>query len=297
MALVVVLCVVAIGAIWWTQRGKDVIKDEAMKLAPKVEMMSLSITGIDENELKLTVHATIKNTLRADIVIDSLRYQLYIDSSKVVESIHPQKITIKQAASGNVELPMELNMDKLGALIRKMERQDRDSAIYTLKANFKMKIPIAGVREFNLDESKKLPALKAIHVTPGKIDIHKMGLKKTDATVNMKIENDNVFPIRIKDGKFTMEVEHGITVTGNYQKVVNIPAKGSGIIEMHVNSQTGDLAKLGWKWLFKEHRTHYKMNFTSTIESDSEIMHTSKMTTNMAGTLDELKQLTKKLKK
>ena len=124
----------------------------------------------------------------------------------------------------------------------------------------------------------------------------KMGLKNTELSMSVVVDNHNLFPIKLKDGHYKLTIEHGIGMEGKTQKIVNIPAKGTETIEMELDTKTAKLPKLGWKWLFKEHRTHYKMHFTGIIMSDAEIMHNATLKVSDEGTLDELKQLTKKLK-
>jgi LEA14-like dessication related protein len=191
---------------------------------------------------------------------------------------------------------MHLDVDKIRSVIRKFEHEKRDSALYTIKGDFKMKIPVAGLRKFKINESRMAPAIRDIHVKAGKMNFDKMGLKNTEMTMPVDVENHNVFPIKMKDGTYSIEIEHGIEMHGDMDGIVSIPAKGSETIDIHIHAKTLKLPKLGYKLLFKEHRTHYTMKFRCTVLSDAEMMKHSTLKIKDEGTLDDLKQLTKKLK-
>ena len=290
------LCLFAIGAIWWAKNGKTFFKNELASFAPDVEIKSLHISDIDEHSITIVGDAIIKNNFPSQLVVDSLDYDLYIDSVDVLHSAHFKEISIARGGSENVVIPMHLDVRRMRRLIRKFENEKRDSALYTVKGDYKMKIPVAGFRKFKINESKKAPAIRDIQVKAGKLNFEKMGLKNTEMSLGVNVDNHNAFPIKMKNGHYKIAIEHGIEMQGEMQKIVDIPAKGTETIEMNINTKTAKLPKLGWKWIFREHRTHYKMNFSCVVMSDAEIMHNARLKVTDEGTLDELKQLTKKLK-
>jgi hypothetical protein len=77
------------------------------------------------------------------------------------------------------------------------------------------------------------------------------------------------------------------------ENVVNIPAHGSEAISMKVDMKTMKIPKLGWKMLTDKKDTHFKMNFSSKLVSQNEILNDSKIAFKMQGTLDELKDAVK----
>lgn len=293
---VILLCLFVIGAIWWGKSGKKLVKNELMTLAPDVEVKALYISDINDRSITIVADAIIKNNFPSQLVVDSLDYDLLIDSVPVLHSGHFKEISISRGGVERAAIPMRLDVKKVRSLVRKFEHEKRDSASYTVKGDYKMKIPVAGLRKFTINETKTAPAIRDIHVKAGKMNFDKMGLKNTKLSMSVNVENHNAFPIKIKNGHYKIVIEHGIEMHGEMEKNVDIPAKGSGTIEMNINTKTAKLPKLGWKWLFREHRTHYKMNFSCVVMSDSEIMRNATLHVSDEGTLDELRQLTKKLK-
>jgi LEA14-like dessication related protein len=294
--LIIILCVLLAGAIWWGKSGKKVLKTELASFAPDVEIKALYISHIDEHGITIVGDALIKNNFPLQLDIDSVDYDLYIDSASVLHSGHFKEISIARGGSERVAIPMKLDVKKLRTVVRKFEREKRDSALYTVKGDFKLKVPVAGMRKFKIDETKVAPAIREINVKAGKMKFDKMGLKNTEVSMPVIVDNRNVFPIKLKNGHYKIEIEHGIELQGKMQKIVAIPAKGTETIDMELDMKTAKLPKLGWKWLFREHHTHYKMNFSGIILSDTEIMHNATLKVSDEGTLEELKQLTKKLK-
>jgi LEA14-like dessication related protein len=294
--LIIFLCLFTAGMIWWGKSGKKVLKKELVSFAPDVEFKSLYISDIDNNSVTIIGDALIKNNFPSTLVIDSLDYDLYIDSVSVLHSGHFKEISIARDGSERVAIPMHLDVKRLRSLIRKNEKYKRDSASYTVKGDYKMKIPIAGMRKFKIDETRIEPAIREIYVKAGKMKFDKMGLKNTEMSMPVIVENHNNFPIKLKNGRYTLEIEHGIEMHGKTQKIVDIPPRGTETIDMEIDTKTAKLPKLGWKLLFREHRTHYKMNFHGIVMSDSEIMRNATLHVSDRGTLAELKQLTKKLK-
>jgi len=264
--------------------------------APDVEVSAMYISAIDENGLTIVSDAKIRNNLPAALIVDSVKYDLYIDSAPVLHSLDTRKISIVRGGWEEIRIPMELDIKKLRSVIKKFEREKRDSAAYTLRGTYQMKIPVAGIRKFKIDETKILPAIRGIYVHSGKITFDKMGLKKTEMTMPVDVENHNTFPIRMKDGVYKIEIEHGIELHGKMKGVVTIPAQGSATIDIDINTKTLKLPKLGWKFLFKEHRTHYKMNFSGVVTSDAENMKNVNLRMTDEGVLDDIKKLTKKMK-
>jgi LEA14-like dessication related protein len=295
-SIVILLCLVLIGIIWWAQRGKTFIKKELDSFAPDVTIKSLYIADINDRNITIIADAILKNNFPSRLVVDSLDYHLYIDSVPVLHSRYFKEISIARDGEEKVTIPMHLNVKMLRNLVERFEKRKQDSAVYLVKGDYKMKVPIRGMRQFTINDRKTGPAIREIVVKAGKMNFDKMGLKKTEMSMSVVVNNHNAFPIKIKDGKFKIEIEHGIEMEGKMQKIVDIPAKGTETIDMDINTKTAKLPKLGWKWIFREHRTHFKMHFSGIAMSDSEIMHHASLDVNDEGTLDELKQFTKKLK-
>lgn len=288
--LAVILVAIIGGIIWWKDRGKQVLKQGAAEMAPKVYSSTLTITDIDKNSIKLLSEPVIENNMPLDLEIDSLYYELWIDSAKIMQSTYPEPIVIRKSDSAKLRLPIEIKTTQLKEVIERFEREDRDSADYTMKANFRMKVPVAGKREFDVDFTKRLPAIREIKATIADMDVEKLGLKQSEIDVDVIIKNDNVFDIKLKDAKYTVKVDKDLDLEGELDEIVAIPAKGSDTVTMKMKFKTAKVPKLGWKMLFRDKQTRFVLDYSATVLSDAKVMNNTKLKTHAEGTLEEMKE-------
>lgn len=294
----IVLAIVALlaAAFWlWWRSPNSAIKQEAEKLKPELQVASLNITDIDEDKISATSKIILTNNLPVEVNTNRLDYAIYIDSAKVIEDSYSKPITIRSKDTTAINLPMEIMFRKMTAVLKRFENNEIDSADYSIRASFQVDVPIAGERNFTLDFSKRLPALRLLKAKMGDIDIGKFGFKETEVNMVMKIENPNVFPIKMKDGKYSFSIDNDENVLrGVMEEVVNIPPRSSQDVSMHVDMKTMKVPKLGWKMLFDKKDTQFRMNFSCKLMSENGMLNNSKMAFNMSGTLDELKNAVKK---
>ncbi len=288
IALAIVALLAAGVGLWWYAPHSS-IKKGAQRLKPELSVASLDITNITEDKMSATSKVVLRNNLPIEVKTNRLSYVIYIDSVKIIEDSYSKPITIRSSDTTAIRLPMEIMFRKLTAVMKRFENKKIDSADYSVKATFEADVPIAGERNFTMNFSKRLPALKLLKAKMGNIDIGKLGLKESSLDMTVNIENPNSFPMKMKDGKYTFSIDNDKNVMeGVMQKVVDIPAHGTAPVAMHVDMKTMKMPKLGWKMLFDKKDTHFKMNFSSKLMSDNGMLNNSKMAFNMSGTLNEL---------
>jgi len=291
----VILVLVALGVWFWWRSPNSSLKEEAKQLRPELSVATVNITDIDADKISATAKITLKNNLPIEVTTNRLDYVIYVDSAKVIEDSYNKPITIRASDTTVITLPMEIFHRKLTSTFARLDNKGVDSANYSMKATFQVDVPIAGERNFTMDMSKRLPALKMLKVKMGNIDIGKVGLKESSVDMVVNVTNDNAFPMKMKDGKYKFSMDNDENVMeGVMEKIVNIPAHGTEPISMHVDMKTMKIPKLGWKMLFDKKDTHFKLRFTSELVSDNGMFNNSKMVTNMEGTLEELKDAVKK---
>src|SRR4051794_3473602 len=298
VVLLVLLVLAGSIFIWWKQPNsliKKKVTNQVKKFEPKVTVASMNITDIDEDKITANASLSILNNLPVTINAQRLKYVIYIDSGKVIEDTYARPISIKGNDTTRPHLPLVLHFKKLGSVLKRIENAHKDSALYTVKSSFTVDVPIAGQREFNVEFSKRLPAVHVPKTTIKDIDIGKLGFKTSTLDIVANVQNPNVFPIKMKDGKYKVTIDNDKNVMeGQMQKVVNIPAKGSAPVAMKVDMKTMKFPKLGWKMLFDRKDTRFNMTFNCTMVSDNNIFKNSKMAFKANGTLEELTDAVKK---
>lgn len=284
-----IVALLAVGFWLWWRAPNSSIKNQAQQLKPELSIASLNITDIDEDKISATSNVTLRNNLPVEVKTNRLDYVIYIDSAKVIEDSYSKPITIRSSDTTAIRLPMEIMFRKMTAVMKRFENKNIDSADYSMKATFQVDVPIAGERNFTMNFSKRLPALRLLKAKMGDIEIDKLGLKESSLDMTLNVENPNAFPVKMKDGKYKLSIDNDSNVIeGVMEKVVNIPAHGTEPVSMHVDMKTMKIPKLGWKMLFDKKDTHFKLNFSSKLISENGMLNNSNMAFNMSGTLAEL---------
>jgi LEA14-like dessication related protein len=288
IALAIVALLIVGFWLWWRAPNSS-IKSQAQQLKPELQIASLNITDIDKDKISATSNVVLRNNLPMEVKTNRLDYVIYIDSAKVIEDSYSKPITIRSSDTTAIKLPMEIMFRKIGAVMKKFENKNVDSADYSMKATFQVEVPIAGQRNFTMNFSKRLPALKPLKAKMGDIDVGKLGFKESSIDITLNVENPNAFPMKMKDGKYKFSLDNDQNIMeGVMQKVVDIPAHASAPVAMHVDMKTMKIPKLGWKMLFDKKDTHFRLNFSSKLIAENGMLNNSRMDFNMEGTLDEL---------
>ena len=296
--ILAVLVLAGAGGYWWWQSSSSApAKQKAVqRLAPKISVASVSITDIDDEKIKLNSKVQLNNPLPVDLHINRLNYELFIDSMRVMQDAYGKPITVRSSDSAVIEMPMELLAKPMARVLKYFEDQKMDSADYTVKASFDVDVPIAGDRNFNMEVSKRLPAVRLPKVQVQDVDLNALQLKKKGVDLVVQVSNPNAFPIKLKESTFDFTVEDDLKMQGTLDRLINIPAHGSEAVTMHANVTDGSMLKAGWKMLTDKKDTRFTYNFRCKLLTESGFLNNSTMATSMQGTLAELVNAVKKVK-
>ncbi|MEJ7676881.1 MAG: LEA type 2 family protein [Segetibacter sp.] len=169
-----IVALLAFGFWLWWRAPHSSIKKEAQQLKPELSIASFDITDIDDDKISGTSKIVLRNNLPIEVRTNRLDYVIYIDSAKVIENSYSKPITIRPSDTTAIRLPMEIMFKKMTAVLKRFENKNIDSADYTMKAVFNADVPIAGERNFTMNFSKRLPALRLLKVKMGNIDVGKL---------------------------------------------------------------------------------------------------------------------------
>ena len=292
------LILLAVAGLWWwrSPSSNNTKKSVASQVMPKVSMASINITDISEDRIRLNSKIKIANPLPFDLHANSLNYEIFIDSIRVLQDAYKKPLSIRSKDSTVIELPMELLSGPMAKVLTYFDRQKRDSADYTVKTNFMVDVPVAGNRHVDLQFTKRLPAVRLPKLKLKDLDLNVFKLKKEGIDMVMQVINPNVFPIKMKDGAFTFNIEDDMKMEGRLDKIIDVPAHGSQNVNMHADIKEGKVLKTGLKMLTSKNETPYHFKFTGRLLSDNKALNNSPIATTMKGTLNELLQAAKDMK-
>jgi LEA14-like dessication related protein len=289
IVLLILLALVVSGIWWWKSTSSDKAKEKAMgKVMPTIGVASTSITDIDDDCVKMVSKVTLYNPLPVDIKTKRLNYTIYVDSVKIMEDAYEKPISIRSSDSSTLTLPMQLLAKPTARLLKYFDDQKIDSADYAMKASFEVDVPIAGERKFDMNISRRLPALRIPKIKVKHVDLNAFSLKSKGMHIEVQVFNPNLFPLKMSDGKFDFSIEDAMEMSGVLEKIINVPAKGVQNVSLHARMTDGSVLKSGWKMLTDKKGTPFKAKFTGKMDSDNKMLSSSKMVTTLSGTLDEL---------
>lgn len=293
--VLLVLLLTAVGAVtvWWQRGGKKQLTEKVKDLTPSVTLLGMNIEHIDRENIRMLCRIRLGNPLPVDFKADSLQYQVFADSALVIKSTYTKPQSVKAKDTQVLDIPVEIKSSTLKRLIEQFDRKKTDSADYTVRAQFRTQVPLAGKRRFDVSLSKRLPAIRKIKAEPGKIRVRKPGLKDARIGMTVRVTNDNSFPINIVDGSYTMTVDRDLQLQGTLQPQVHIPARGTADVAMNMDIGTAKVPALGWKMLFRKKQTEWSMHFKGKLRSEMSMLDKTQLDMKMQGTLDDLVNLAK----
>jgi LEA14-like dessication related protein len=279
------LVVVAIIVVWFAS-GRKVEVDQK----PMLSVAAVSISNIDEHKINMNTKMVLKNPLPLELKTKKLEYELFINDKSVIKSTYTKPLTIKSNDSSAIEMPMEILAKPLAGVLKELENQKADSADYKLKATVQLDLPVAGKTNFDFDDTRRLPAFRLPKVHPKDLDVKKLRWKESVLSMEVEIENPNLFPFKMEDVAYDVTLGKDIAMNGTIKGFTNVPAKSTVIVPLELEIKNKQMGKLMWKTLFDKDDTPFATDFVCKIVSDSEMINNSKMVMRTTGKLGDLKK-------
>ena len=290
LILLLVVLVIAGIAIWWFFLSRRSGED-GNDAGPVLALATMSIKDINSESVDMECGIAIDNPLPIQIEADSLNYELWIDSVRVMKDTYTKKFVIRKNDSIKIELPVTIRQEALKRVVQKFDQTKADSADYSFRTSFRPRLPIVGKREITIRSEKRLPAIRGIAVDVDKIRIHHLGLKKSSIGVDVIMTNRNAFPIKISDGEYDVKIEDDFKMHGEMEKHISVPARGSQNVSMEIDVGSMKLPKLGWKMLFEKNTTKFNFRFTGKLDAEQALIDKANISMSASGTVAELKKL------
>jgi LEA14-like dessication related protein len=287
LGLLFFLGLLLLGYGWWNLKKTD---GEGIDLKPTLKVMSINDVDIEAERIKMTSNIILSNPLPINIQTNNLDYSIFIDSVKVVESSYTKPIRIQSSDDTVIKVPIEILKEPMTRLLKHFEKHKTETADHTFKATFHIDVPVLGERDFAMEFTKRLPVFRLPKLETEDVDVSALGFDESKIDLAAQVTNPNLFPLKLKDGKYKFTVDNDITMEGNLEKIIVVPAKGSSSVSMHLDLKTIKMGKFLWKMLFDKAGTPFKINFRCKLLTDNNMLKNSNMVFNITGTLDELKK-------
>lgn len=292
----VLLLVGLVGAYIWYNRLKSRAAAEGgaydNTLKPRLEMTTLEITDIDDDQIKMNVKLLIDNPLPVGFKANRLAYMILMANTPIIEDAYEKPIDIKSGDSTVVTLPMHLMNKKMMTVLKTLDRKNIDSTTYTVRSRFNLDVPILGERTFTTTITRRLPTFYLPKIKVQDIDFGKLGLKRTDVAAKVAITNENKFPFQFTDTYYTVSVDGKEIAEGHQPEPILIKKQATTPVVFPVTVKPGQSLALLPKMLFDKKDTPFLVTFRCKLidKSGNLAFKNSKMHTVIRGKLADLKK-------
>lgn len=291
----ILLVVGAIGAyIWYNRLASRADREGAYDntLKPRLEMSTVAITSIDDDQIDITVRMLIDNPLPVGFDASRLRYTILMANTPIIEDTYAKPIRIKSGDSTTVVMPMKLLVKKLVTVLKTLDRKDIDSTTYTVRSTFDLDVPILGERTFRQTITRRLPTIYLPEIKITGLDFGKLGLKRTDVAAKVNVTNKNRFPLNFTDTHYTVTIDGKEISEGDQPEPILIKAQATTLVVFPVTVKSGQSLALLPKMLFDKKDTPFRVTFRCKIldKDDNPMFENSKMEAVIRGTLADFKK-------
>jgi len=277
----VILAAIVIGVVKFKQSDKSV----ADYVVPELKMGQMQVTNLTAEKADMKMNMLIDNPAPVGFSVDSLYYTVSIEGNEIARTTYPDSLRLEARDSTTVELPLTLYHDKLADVLKSLEQQGRDSALYTINATIFTDMALIPKDKLNMKVEKRLPLIRIpeIHVTD--IKMKDVGFKGATMVVETSIKNDNVFPIRFSDMNYRVQVDNNGWMEGSKPGTVNIPAKGTTTMTIPMDVKLKEMGKNALDLIRKGTDVHYDFRMNTKLASDSQVLKESNIALNSSGQL------------
>jgi LEA14-like dessication related protein len=290
LVLVGLLLVGGVITYYATDHGKKIAK----AVLPTLEQPTLNIRNITREKIDAQFAVKLHNQAPIDLKIDSLRYRTSVDGNELAKGHKDHPLVVKGNQTNALTLPMTLNLPELK---HEVKTAQRDCVTVQLHTVLYVTLPGVGPKEIPVDVSKRVYIPKLPKIEVADVDVTKLGLKKGEAIVKLRVTNYESIPFTVKQVNYRFQIEDDLDVKGQETKDVTFKKKGTEIMPIHVSFQPKSMPKVLFKTLFKAKKTDYKLTGSATVAAGQASAKDATMQFNSTGTVKELKELVKAGKK
>lgn len=259
-------------------------------LLPTLEQPTLNISQITRERIKGQFGVKLRNHTPIDLAIDSLRYEARLDGKRLAQGHKGRPLVVKGNATSSLALPLELNLPQLK---REAKSAQRDCVTVQLHTILYANLPGVGPKQIPVDVRKRVYIPKLPKIEVADVDITKLGLKKGEAVVTLRVTNYEPIPFTVKQVNYRFRVEDDLDVKGQETKPVTFKKKGTETMPIHVQFQPKSMPKVLFKTLFKAKKTDYQLTGSATVAAGAASAHDATMNFASSGTVKQLKELAK----
>jgi LEA14-like dessication related protein len=231
-------------------------------LVPEIRRVHLNIKDFKADRILLQGEVMLFNHLPIDLKADSLSYRLFMEDVEIMHSMHREKVRIPAADSAVLSLPVHIRkkqLDSIGGILKKKG----DTAEYVLLLEGYS--PQWFHKRWHYKTKWSGAAFHLLDTKYEKFKISKLKRKGTKFQVYLSFENENSFPIKVKDIKYVIYIDKDELTHGSRKGVLEFPAKKTTHVDFPAEISYRDMMKMLRASLPGDSKLRYKFYFSFTL--------------------------------
>lgn len=295
--LAIILLAVLAGVLYLVINMRRSDKKIADYVVPELKLAQMKITNLTAEKADMKMNLLIDNKAPVGLSIDSLFYTVAIEGQEIARTTYPDSLRLEARDSTTLELPLTLYHDKLADVLKGLEQQGRDSALYTVNATIFTDMALIPKDKLNLKVEKRLPLIRILEIHVTDIKMKDVGLKGATMVVETSVKNKNGFPIRFTDMNYRVQVDNNGWMEGSKPGTVNIPAKATTTLTIPMEIELKEMGKNVLDLIRKGTNVHYDFRMNTKLASDAQVLQDSKIALSSSGKLKTVVDAVKEHKK
>jgi LEA14-like dessication related protein len=209
-----------------------------------------------------------------------------MEGVEIMKSTSNESLDISARDSALLELPVRIikkDLDSVGAILKKKKS---DEAEYELRLEFHTSNWLN--KKWTYTTDWKGAAFYLLDANYTKLKISSLKKKGASFQVYLRFENQNSFPIKVKDIEYMIYVDEDILTKGSRKGVLEFPAKKTTHVDFPASVGYKDMAKMLRVYLPGKSKMRYKFDLSFTLETDNERLDETRTTISRTGPLEEI---------
>jgi LEA14-like dessication related protein len=264
--------------------------DHGKALLPTLEQPNLSIRNITRERITGQFVVRLRNHSPIELAIDSLSYVARVEGKQLAQGHKSHPLVLKRNATSSLNLPLVLSLPKL---THQAKTAQRDCVTVQLHTILYADLPGLGPTKIPVDVRQRVYIPKLPKIEVADVDITKLGLRKGEAVVTLRVTNYEPIPFTVKQVTYRFQVADDMDVKGLENRNISFKKKGIELMPIHVKFQPKSMPKVLLKTIFKPKKTDYLLTGTATVAAGPASAHDATMHFNSHGTVKDLKELAK----
>ncbi|PWJ54271.1 LEA14-like dessication related protein [Dyadobacter jejuensis] len=261
-------------------------------LKPRIEMGIGKINNITGKSVDLTLRLMIHNPLPVGLDVEKFDFSIHMNGVAVLEDRYGKGFKVLPRDSSMLELPSRFNLGDLAQESKDQAEKGADSADYRFEAIVTLSKPVLGKDTLHLVRNNRMPLYRVLQIKVADYDIEKFRLGDSDIRLKIQINNQNVFPVQLRDPYFVLDVgDQKRLGEGHKPGLTVIPAKSDSLYELPFEVNLGKILKTAGQLIGQGKDLPFTLYIKSTMESENEVFMGSKMNLIIDGKLKDLDKL------